>query len=121
MSFAVGVRLGPYELIGLIGAGSMGEVYRARDTRLERDVAIKVLPADRVADEGRGRRFVQEARAASALSHPHIVTIHQIESSNGIDFIVMKYVPGRTLDDYASRRRVLWRSGDISDWKNSVE
>jgi serine/threonine protein kinase len=76
----------------------MGEVYRARDPRLGRDVAIKVLPAERMADETRRRRFVQEARAASALSHPNIVTIHEIESAEGIDFIVMELVAGRTLD-----------------------
>jgi Tol biopolymer transport system component len=76
----------------------MGEVYRARDSRLGREVAIKVLPAERMADEGRRRRFVQEARAASALNHPNIVTIHEIESAEGIDFIVMELVPGQTLD-----------------------
>src|SRR3972149_3085930 len=76
----------------------MGEVYRARDTRLGRDVAIKVLPADRLTDESRRRRFVQEARAASALNHPNIVTIHEIESADGADFIVMEYVAGKTLD-----------------------
>jgi Tol biopolymer transport system component/tRNA A-37 threonylcarbamoyl transferase component Bud32 len=76
----------------------MGEVYRARDPRLGREVAIKVLPAERMADEERRRRFVQEARAASALNHPNIVTIHEIDSVDGIDFIVMEYVAGRTLD-----------------------
>jgi Tol biopolymer transport system component len=76
----------------------MGEVYRARDTRLGREVAIKVLPADRLADEGRRRRFVQEARAASALNHPSIVTIYEIESAEGVDFLVMELVPGQTLD-----------------------
>jgi eukaryotic-like serine/threonine-protein kinase len=76
----------------------MGEVYRARDSRLGREVAIKVLPAERIADEGRKRRFVQEARAASALNHPNIVTIHEIESAEGVDFIVMEYVTGKTLD-----------------------
>jgi eukaryotic-like serine/threonine-protein kinase len=76
-----GSTLGPYEVLALIGAGGMGEVYRARDPRLNRDVAIKVLPADRVSDEDRRRRFVQEAHAASALNHPHIVTIYEIESA----------------------------------------
>jgi Tol biopolymer transport system component len=75
----------------------MGEVYRARDTRLGRDVAIKVLPAERMADENRRRRFVREARAASALSHPNIVTVYEIESAEGNDFIVMEYVPGVAL------------------------
>ena len=72
----------------------MGEVYRARDTRLGREVAIKVLPADRMHDEERRRRFIQEAQAASALNHPNIITIYEIESANDIDFIVMEYVPG---------------------------
>jgi eukaryotic-like serine/threonine-protein kinase len=98
LALAAGSKLGPYEVLSLLGAGGMGEVYRARDTRLGRDVAIKVLPAERMTDENRRRRFVQEARAASALSHPNIVTIHEIESADGIDFIVMEYVPGKTLD-----------------------
>jgi serine/threonine protein kinase len=98
MRLAAGHRLGPYEIVGTLGAGGMGEVYRARDPRLGREVAIKVLPAERVADEGRRRRFVQEARAASALNHPHIVTIYDIESADGVDFIVMELVPGKTLD-----------------------
>jgi serine/threonine protein kinase len=81
----------------------MGEVYRARDPRLGREVAIKVLPAERVKDDRRRRRFVQEAHAASALNHPHIVTIHEIESANGIDFIVMEYVRGTSLDQRIPR------------------
>jgi Tol biopolymer transport system component len=76
----------------------MGEVYRARDTRLGREVAIKILPADRLADPARRARFVQEARAASALNHPSIVTIYEIESAEGVDFIVMELVSGKTLD-----------------------
>jgi Tol biopolymer transport system component len=76
----------------------MGEVYRARDSRLDREVAIKVLPHDRLADESRRQRFVQEAKAASALNHPHIVTIHEIESAGDREFIVMEYVRGRSLD-----------------------
>ncbi len=73
-------------------------MYCARDLRLNRDVAIKVLPPDRVGDERRRRRFVQEAQAVSALNHPHIITIYEIESANGIDFIVMEYVRGKSLD-----------------------
>jgi len=98
MRLAAGHSLGPYEILAPLASGGMGEVYRARDPRLGREVAIKVLPAERVADEGRKRRFVQEARAASALNHPNIVTIHEIESAEGVDFIVMEYVPGQTLD-----------------------
>ena len=98
MALQAGTRLGTYEVLSLVGAGGMGEVYRARDTRLGREVAIKVLPADRLADEDRRRRFVQEAQAASALNHPHIITIHEIESADGHDFIVMEYVRGKSLD-----------------------
>ena len=103
MPLSPGTQLGPYEVLALIGAGGMGEVYRARDPRLNRDVAIKVLPAERVADEGRRRRFVQEAQAASALNHPHIVTIHEIESADGRDFIVMELVRGKSLDTLIPR------------------
>jgi eukaryotic-like serine/threonine-protein kinase len=111
MALAAGTTLGPYEIRSLIGAGGMGEVYRARDPRLGRDVAIKVLPADRVADEERRRRFVQEAKAASALNHPHIVTIYEIESANGADFIVMEYVPGKSLDALIPRHGL--RLGEV--------
>ena len=104
MPLTPGTKLGPYEILSLLGAGGMGEVYLARDPRLGREVAIKVLPAERMADENRRRRFVQEARAASALNHPNIVTIHEIESSEGIDFIVMEYVPGKTLDALIPRQ-----------------
>ena len=93
-----GTKLGSYEILALLGAGGMGEVYRARDTRLGREVAIKVLPADRLKDEHRRRRFLHEARTLSSLSHPHIVTIYEIESSGEIDFIVMELVGGTSLD-----------------------
>jgi eukaryotic-like serine/threonine-protein kinase len=93
-----GSTLGPYEILAPLGAGGMGEVYRARDPRLGREVAIKVLPGERMADEDRRRRFVREARAASALNHPNIVTIHEIDSVDGVDFIVMELVAGKTLD-----------------------
>ena len=75
----------------------MGVVYKARDTHLDRTVAVKILPPDKVADPERKRRFVQEAKAASALNHPNIVTIHDIASESGIDFIVMECVAGETL------------------------
>ena len=89
----------------------MGEVYRARDLRLGREVAVKVLPAERMADQDRRRRFVQEARAASALNHPNIVTIHEIDSVDGIDFIVMEYVAGKTLDQLIPRQGM--RLGEV--------
>ena len=104
MGLEAGSTLGPYEILSFIAAGGMGEVYRARDPRLGRDVAIKVLPADRVGDADRRRRFIHEAHAASALNHPHIVTIHEIESANGMDFIVMEYVRGKSLDQLIVRR-----------------
>jgi len=103
MALEAGARLGPYEILSLLGSGGMGEVYRALDPRLGREVAIKVLPSERM-DEERQRRFVQEARAASALNHPSIVTIHEIESAEGLDFIVMEYVPGKSLDRLISRQ-----------------
>jgi Tol biopolymer transport system component/predicted Ser/Thr protein kinase len=103
MPISPGSRLGPYEILSLLGAGGMGEVYRASDPRLGRDVAIKVLPAERMADESRRRRFIHEARAASALNHPNIVTVHEVDSVDGIDFIVMEYALGRTLKDAIPR------------------
>ena len=103
MPLTAGTRLGSYEILAPLGAGGMGEVYRARDLRLGREVAIKVLPPDRLADETRRLGFVQEAQAASALSHPHIVTIHEIESEGDADFIVMEYIRGRSLDAFRER------------------
>ena len=104
MTLTPGAKLGPYEILSPLGAGGMGEVYRARDPRLDRVVAIKVLPAKWMADEERRRRFVQEARAASALNHPNIVTIHEIESADGCDFIVMECVAGKSLDRLIPRQ-----------------
>jgi len=93
-----GARLGPYRIEAPIGAGGMGEVFRATDTRLHRTVAVKILPRDRMADRERKLRFVQEARAASALNHPNIVTLHDIASDRGVDYLVMEYVAGKPLD-----------------------
>src|SRR5262245_57164014 len=92
-----GRRLGPYEILDRLGAGGMGEVYRAKDTRLGRDVAIKVLPALVAADPERVQRFEKEARSASALNHPNIVTIHDTGSTDGVPWIAMELVEGQTL------------------------
>ena len=93
-----GRTLAHYRLVERIGSGGMGVVYRAEDTHLDRIVAIKVLPADAVADPDRRRRFVQEAKAAAALNHPNIIHVYDIGSADGIDFIAMEYVSGTTLD-----------------------
>jgi serine/threonine protein kinase len=100
----LGQQLGSYQVQSLLGAGGMGVVYKGRDTRLNRSVAIKVLPRDKMSDPERKRRFVQEAKAASALNHPNIVTIHDIGTDNGTDFIVMEYVTGQTLDQRIPRK-----------------
>src|SRR5688500_16673160 len=97
MRLAPGAVLGPYEVTALLGAGGMGEVYRARDTRLGREVAVKLLASDTAGDSVQRERFVREARAASRLNHANIVTVYDIAESNGNLFIVMEYVTGRTL------------------------
>jgi TolB-like protein/tetratricopeptide (TPR) repeat protein len=94
-----GTRLGPYEIVALIGAGGMGEVYRARDTRLGRDVAIKVLPAEFAFDAERLRRFEQEARAVAALDHPNILAIHDVGTHEGAPYIVTQLLEGESLRD----------------------
>ena len=93
----LGERLGPYEIVGVAGSGGMGEVYRARDTRLDRTVAIKILPAELARDERFRARFEHEAKSISALSHPHICAIHDVGRENGIDYLVMEYCEGKTL------------------------
>ncbi len=92
-----GTQLGPYEILSLLGSGGMGEVYRARDPRLGRDIAIKVLPATFASDADRLRRFEQEARAAAALNHPNIVTVHSVEKVNDVLLLTMEVVEGQPL------------------------
>jgi serine/threonine protein kinase/Tol biopolymer transport system component len=99
MRFAPGTRLGPYELLGMIGAGGMGEVYRARDPRLTRDVALKVLPSALASDSGRLRRLEQEARAAGALNHPNVLAVYDIGSHEGVPYVVSELLEGETLRD----------------------
>ena len=94
MTLKPGTRLGPYEILSPLGAGGMGEVYKARDTRLERIVAIKVLPKDLAADQEFISRFEKEARLASSLNHPNIITIYEIERSDSILYIAMEFVDG---------------------------
>jgi eukaryotic-like serine/threonine-protein kinase len=103
MTTNVGMKLGPYEIVALLGAGGMGEVYRARDTRLGRDVAIKVLPA-RFSNAPEFReRFDREARAISALNHARICTLYDVGHQDGVDYLVMEYLQGETLAERLKR------------------
>src|SRR5947207_7179986 len=114
MSLLAGVRLGPYEIQQAIGAGGMGEVYRARDTRLDRTVAIKVLPSALAADERFRERFEREARTISQLAHPHICALFDVgeasvrgaapgTASETVRFLVMEYIEGETLSERLAR------------------
>jgi serine/threonine protein kinase len=97
MTFSAGTRLGPYEILSLLGAGGMGEVYRARDKKLDRDIAIKVLPESVAADPDALGRFEREAKAVAALSHPNILAIHDFGTHEGIAYAVMELLEGETL------------------------
>jgi len=99
-ALAPGVEIGPYRIIGPLDSGAMGEVYRARDNRLARDVAVKVLPAALSADAERIARLEREARLLAALNHPHIATIHSLEVSNGVCALVMELIEGPTLAEH---------------------
>ena len=95
----VGRQLGPYQILGLLGAGGMGEVYKARDTRLNRTVAIKVIPKHLAERKDLRQRFEREARAIAGLNHPHICALHDIGSHEGVDFLVMEYLEGERLSE----------------------
>ena len=103
MALSIGSRLGAYEISAAIGAGGMGEVYRARDTKLGRDVAIKVLPSILSADPDRLRRFEQEARAAAALNHPNIMVVFQLGTHDGAPYLVSELLEGGTLRELMQR------------------
>ncbi len=100
----IGRTISHYEVVEKLGEGGMGVVYRARDSHLDRFIALKVLPPDKVADPERKQRFVNEAKTASALNHPNIVTVHDIDQADGIDFIAMEFVQGKTLDEVIGRK-----------------
>jgi len=95
----IGKTLDHYQIIEKVGEGGMGIVYKARDTHLDRFAALEVLPPEKVSDPERKRRFIQEAKAASALNHPSIITIYDIDQAGGVDYIAMEYVAGRTLGE----------------------
>src|SRR5947209_8345857 len=107
MAIAPGVRLGPYEIVSPLGAGGMGEVYRARDTRLDRTVAIKVLPDALAADPPLRDRFDREARAISSLQHPHICALFDVGREGPHEFLVLEYLEGETLADRLARTGAL--------------
>jgi eukaryotic-like serine/threonine-protein kinase len=120
MTLSAGMRLGPFELLDSLGAGGMGEVYRARDTRLQRDVAVKVLPARLSSDAERLKRFEREARSASALNHPNIVTIYEIGQTDSTAYIAMELVDGKTLRELLNvgplpLRRLLSVAAQLAD------
>jgi len=103
MALNAGSQLGPYKIVALLGAGGMGEVYRARDERLERDVAIKVLLDETASDADMQRRFALEARAASALNHPNLLTLHDVGRDHGVSYIVSELIDGEPLRTIMAR------------------
>src|SRR6267378_3272514 len=103
MSLTIGTRLGPYEVLAPVGAGGMGEVYRARDTRLGRDVAVKVLPSHMTESAEARARFEREARVVSGLNHPHICVLHDLGREGAIDYLVMELVEGESLAERIAR------------------
>jgi serine/threonine protein kinase len=112
MAVTAGTRLGPYEILAPLGAGGMGEGYRARDTRLDRTVAIKILPATFAGDADRLDRFEHEARLLSTVNHPNLLAIHDVGAQDGVHYLVSEFLEGQTLQEKRnisplSQRRVL--------------
>src|SRR5437016_405104 len=120
MSLTRGMRLGPYEVLDLLGTGGMGEVYAARDARLGREVAIKILPPEVAADADRLRRFETEARAAAALNHSNLLAVYDIGADAGVSYIVTELLEGRTLrqlldDERLSTARAVDLASQVAD------
>ncbi len=127
MNLASGTKLGPYEIVSLLGAGGMGEVYRARDSRLRREVAIKVLPAALSVDADRLRRFEQEALATAALNHPNILAVFDIGTEAGSPYVVSELLEGETLRErlrsgaFRSARLWITRCRLRMDWRRRTK
>src|SRR5438046_72670 len=113
MSIASGTKLGRYEIRSQLGAGGMGEVYLAQDTKLDRKVALKILPAEVAAHPDRMKRFVQEAKAASALNHPNIITIYEIDETDSGHFIATEFIDGVTLRERIRKASI--KPGEVLD------
>ena len=110
MNIKNGSVIGHYKIISPIGKGGIGEVFLAQDTKLDRKVALKILPAEFAEDADRMSRFVREAKSASALNHPNIITIHEIGESNDTHFIATEFIDGKTLNDYAKDNSLNFKS-----------
>ena len=106
MGITAGTKLGPYEIVSPLGAGGMGEVYRAQDTRLERTVAIKVLPEHLSSDPQRRERFQREAKTISGFSHPNICGLHDIGEESGTHFLVLEYIEGESLAEHLRKGQI---------------
>src|SRR5688500_4989015 len=119
MTVAAGTKLGRYEIRSQIGAGGMGEVYLAVDTKLDRKVALKILPAEVASNQQRMRRFEQEAKAASALNHPNILTIYEVDQTDSVHFISTEYVEGQTLRQHM--RGASMKLGELLDVATQIE